>query len=117
MEPLQEQLVRIGLSVAGERGFVLGGGHAVQIHGMGDRPSEDIDLFSPHRGSPIEVADRVVAAYQRQGLSVRVTLRTADLVQMIVVNDEGRGCKVDLGGLLAGQHTRDARSGPVAASR
>lgn len=97
MEPLQEQLVRIGLSIAGERDFVLGGGHAVQMHGMGDRPSEDIDLFSPHRGSPIEVADQVVAAYQRHGLSVRMILRTADLVQMIVSNDHGQSCKVDLG--------------------
>jgi predicted nucleotidyltransferase component of viral defense system len=97
MEPLQEQLVRIGLSVAGERGFVLGGGHAVQMHGMGDRPSEDIDLFSPYRGSPVEVADQVVAAYQRHGFSVQVTLRTADLVQMLVINDEGQSCKVDLG--------------------
>ncbi len=26
------------------RGFVLGGGHAIEIHGMGARPSEDIDV-------------------------------------------------------------------------
>ncbi len=54
MDQLQERLARIGLEVLGGRGFVLGGGHAVELHGMASRLSEDIDLFSPVRGSPGE---------------------------------------------------------------
>jgi hypothetical protein len=46
MDRLQESLARIGLDVLGGRGFVLGGGHAVELHGMASRLSEDIDLFS-----------------------------------------------------------------------
>jgi len=38
MDPLQERLTRIGLEVIGKRGFVLGGGHAIELHGMGTRP-------------------------------------------------------------------------------
>ncbi|WP_344433799.1 hypothetical protein [Actinomadura bangladeshensis] len=52
MDRFQFRLVCIALDVVGDRGFVLGGGHAVQMHGMGARPSEDIDLFSSQRGSP-----------------------------------------------------------------
>jgi hypothetical protein len=39
MDLLQEQLARMGLQVIGRRGFVLGGGHAIELHGMGDRPT------------------------------------------------------------------------------
>lgn len=70
MDPLQEQLARIGLQVIGRRGFVLGGGHAIELHGMGDRPSGDIDLFSAERGSPAAVADDLLDAYTRAGLTV-----------------------------------------------
>jgi hypothetical protein len=67
MDPLQEHLARIGLQVIGRRGFVLGGGHAIELHAMGDRPSEDIDLFSTERGSPAAVADDLLDAYTREG--------------------------------------------------
>jgi len=97
MDPLQEQLTRIGLQVVGRRGFVLGGGHAIELHGMGTRPSEDIDLFSAERGSPGAVADDLIAAYHAEGLGVHVSLRTPDLVQMEVTGTGGEGCKVDLG--------------------
>jgi hypothetical protein len=46
MDAFQERLARIALDAVGDRGFVLGGGHAVELHGMSVRSSEDIDLFS-----------------------------------------------------------------------
>ncbi|WP_327044124.1 hypothetical protein OG320_20400 [Microbispora sp. NBC_01189] len=52
MDDLESRLARVGLKVASAYGFVLGGGHAVQLHGMGARPSEDTDLFSSRRGNP-----------------------------------------------------------------
>jgi hypothetical protein len=57
MDRFQHWLARIALEIVGSRGFVLGGGQAVQIHGMGARPSEDVDLFCSRRGSPTEVAE------------------------------------------------------------
>jgi hypothetical protein len=97
MDSLQERLARIGLAVASRHGFVLGGGHAVQLHGMGMRPSEDIDLFAPSRGTPEQVEQMVVDAYREEGFNVEVLRRTADLVQMEVSDADGRSCKVDLG--------------------
>jgi hypothetical protein len=32
MDPLQERLVHIALHIIGDRGFVLGGGHAIELH-------------------------------------------------------------------------------------
>lgn len=97
MDPLQEHLTRIGLRVIGKRGFVLGGGHAIEMHDMGARPSEEIDLFSAERGSPAAVADDLIDAYRSEGFAVTVSLRTDDLVQMEVTDAQDRGCKVALG--------------------
>ncbi len=97
MDRLQERLTRIGLEVIGRRGFVLGGGHAVELHGMTSRPSEDIDLFSPVRGSPGEAAADLISAYQDADYTVTVLRETADLVQIDVTAADGAACKVDLG--------------------
>jgi hypothetical protein len=97
MDAFQERLARIALDAVGDRGFVLGGGHAVQLHGMGARPSEDIDLFGVARGGPAEVEADVVAAFRRHQFIVTVTRRTPDLVQMMVSGPDGETCKVDLG--------------------
>ncbi|MQY29835.1 nucleotidyl transferase AbiEii/AbiGii toxin family protein [Nocardia aurantia] len=97
MDPRQHELARIALHVVGNRGFVLGGGHAVALHGMGSRPSEDVDLFSDVRGTPGEVADDVISAFERAELTVDVVRRTPDLVQMAVTFPDGHAAKVDLG--------------------
>jgi predicted nucleotidyltransferase component of viral defense system len=97
MDAFQERLARIALEAVGDRGFVLGGGHAVQLHGMAARLSEDIDLFSADRGRPAEVEADVAAAFRRHQLTVTVTRRTSDLVQMMVSGPDGETCKVDLG--------------------
>jgi len=97
MDAFQARLARIALGAVGNRGFVLGGGHAVQLHGMAERPSEDIDIFSADRGRPAEVEADVVAAFRRHHLTVTVTRRTSDLVQMMVSEPNGETCKVDLG--------------------
>ena len=85
------------MRVIGNYGFVLAGGHAVELHGMAARPSEDIDLFSPERGSPAAVADDLIDAYVSEGFSVTVGMRSADLVQIMVTDASGNSCRVDLG--------------------
>ena len=49
MDSLHERLARLALSAAGDYGFCLAGGYAVQAHGFLDRPSEDVDLFTPQQ--------------------------------------------------------------------
>lgn len=97
MDDLQEHLARLALALISDHGFVLGGGHAVQLHGMGSRPSEDIDLFTNRRGQPGEVHSALEDEFRRHGYTVNVTRQTPDLVQMIVTDQNGRACKVDLG--------------------
>lgn len=113
MDQMQERLARIGLEVLGGRGFVLGGGHAVELHGMASRLSEDIDLFSPVRGSPGQAAADLVAAYRSGGFAVAVLRETADLVQLEVTGAGGAACKVDLGVFWRSQDPVLLEVGPV----
>nr|WP_217808835.1 nucleotidyl transferase AbiEii/AbiGii toxin family protein [Nocardia donostiensis] len=46
MEPRHRRLAKIALAVSGAQGFALAGGYALRVHGMGDRPSGDVDLFT-----------------------------------------------------------------------
>jgi hypothetical protein len=43
--PFHRRLAEIGLAAIAEFGFVLAGGYAISANGMGDRPSQDIDMF------------------------------------------------------------------------
>jgi hypothetical protein len=47
VDPVHHRLAKIGLTAAQRYGFALAGGYAVQAHGILERPSEDIDLFTP----------------------------------------------------------------------
>lgn len=46
MLPFHERLAKLGLAAIAERGFVLAGGYAVSANGIGNRPSDDVDLFT-----------------------------------------------------------------------
>ncbi|MYM20462.1 hypothetical protein GSY69_10925 [Brevibacterium sp. 5221] len=46
MRSFHERLTRLGLVAAAEHGFVLAGGYAISAHGIGNRLSADVDLFT-----------------------------------------------------------------------
>lgn len=72
MLPFHRRLAEIGLSAISCYGFVLAGGYAISANGMGDRPSEDVDMFT-NRSDPGDFAsatDQLRAAYLNNGLQV-----------------------------------------------
>jgi len=82
------RLAEIGLRVAGRYGFALAGGYAVQAHGILDRPSEDVDLFTAweRRGDFTEAVDVVVDAYRADGYTVEVTQRFETFARLAVTD-------------------------------
>lgn len=48
MDPRHRELARIGLAATQEYGFALAGGYALAAHGLVDRATEDVDLFTNH---------------------------------------------------------------------
>lgn len=72
MLPFHRRLAEIGLTAIAEFGFVLAGGYAISANGMGDRPSEDIDMFTnrPDPGEFASAVERLRGAYLASGLHV-----------------------------------------------
>jgi len=100
VEPVHLRLAEIGLRVAGRYGFALAGGYAVQAHGILDRPSEDVDLFTAweRRGEFAVAVDAVVDAYRLDGYTVEVTQRFETFARLAVTDPAApdRPYKVEL---------------------
>lgn len=72
-------------------------------HGLVDRPTQDVDMFTPD-GDLAALTDALVAALHREGMSLVVEARTPTYVRLTVTEQAGRACKIEL--------ARDARIRP-----
>jgi hypothetical protein len=68
VDPFQEKVARIALQSANRYGFVLGGGLALILLRIVNRPTADIDLFGPDTSSVADAATAVRAALQEAGI-------------------------------------------------
>ena len=85
MDPRHRQLAEIALQAAGtDYGLALAGGYAVRAHGMGDRPSGDVDLFTDwqRRADFPAVADLVIKALTDNGFVVDVDARAETFARL-----------------------------------
>jgi hypothetical protein len=91
MEPRHERIARIALE-AGERyGLALAGGYAVSAHGMGNRPSGDVDLFTSwqRRGEFPELTSAVIAGLEAAGYKVSVIMSAETFTRLMLASPEG----------------------------
>jgi Nucleotidyl transferase AbiEii toxin, Type IV TA system len=66
---LHGQVAAIALSVAASRGFALGGGNALMAHGVIDRLTQDVDVFSDEEDAVAAVAGAVETALRQAGFT------------------------------------------------
>lgn len=100
MEPVHLRLAEIGLRVAARYGFALAGGYAVQAHGILDRPSEDVDLFTgwDRRDEFATAVHAVVDGYRESGYTVEI-MQLFETFARLAVTDPAladRSFKVEL---------------------
>ncbi len=99
MDAHHARLARVGLAAVGRFGFCLAGGYAVQAHGMVERPSEDVDLFTTaaaERDFPAAV-DAAIDAYRADGLEATVLARSATYARLAVADPVSRAtAKVEM---------------------
>lgn len=69
-DPFQLEVTRIALAAARQHGFALAGGQALIAHGIGARPTEDIDLFTDVTGGVTAAAGLVRDTLIDAGLDV-----------------------------------------------
>jgi hypothetical protein len=99
MEPRHERIAKIALAAGARYGLALAGGYAVSAHGMGTRPSGDVDLFTSwqHRDEFPELATEVIAALESAGYVVSVPQRAETFVRLTVTDPvAGTAEKVEL---------------------
>lgn len=118
MDDLQDRLVRVGLASVAEFGFALAGGYALQAHGLADRMSEDVDLFTD-RSQPAglhRALQTVVDAYPREGLEVTVVQATETFARLRASDPRtGQPGSVDMAGDVRGSEPVQLSIGPVLA--
>jgi hypothetical protein len=99
MEPRHEEIARVALAAGARYGLALAGGYAVQAHGMGARPSGDVDLFTSwqHRDEFPELTTAVIAALESAGYATSVIQRAGTFVRLMVTGAaDGVAEKVEL---------------------
>ncbi len=64
---LHRRVAEVALNVAARHGFALGGGNALIEHGVVDRVTEDVDLFTDDERGVAAAADAVDAALRAVG--------------------------------------------------
>jgi len=86
---LHGQVAAIALRAAAAYGFALGGGNALIAHGIIDRSTLDVDVFSDEEGAVEAAADAVEAALRDEGLGTERRDKTAGLSDIFYGMGEG----------------------------
>lgn len=94
---VQREVVRIAL--AGVAGFALAGSGAIREHGMIERPTEDVDLFTTNQDVTAFSAavDQVTDQLRGSGYQVDQSRRAAQFARLHVATKDGLQLDVDLG--------------------
>ena len=67
IDELQREVATIALRTAARHGFALAGGNALIAHGIVDRPTDDVDLFSDQETAVAAAAEAVQDALRAAG--------------------------------------------------
>jgi Nucleotidyl transferase AbiEii toxin, Type IV TA system len=86
---LHRQVAAVALSAAAAHGFALGGGNALIAHGVIDRVTQDVDLFTDEEHGVEAAADAVQAALEAAGFRAEREDKTAGLADVFEGMGEG----------------------------
>lgn len=76
---LQREVAAIALRAAARHGFALAGGNALIAHGIIDRPTDDVDLFSDQESGVADAARAVEGALRQAGFRAERRGQDGDL--------------------------------------
>ncbi len=95
----QREVTRIALAGIAQAGFALAGSGAIREHGVIDRPTEDVDLFTTTQDTAefARAVQRVEADLRGSGYEVEVARRAAHFARLEVRTGDGFQLEVDMG--------------------
>ncbi len=86
---LQREVATVALRAAARHGFALAGGNALIAHGVIDRPTDDVDLFSNQETGVAAAADVVEDALREAGFSTERRDTAGELADIFEGAGEG----------------------------
>ncbi len=89
LDELHQKVAGIALGAAAGHGFALGGGNALIAHGIIDRPTQDVDLFTNREAGVTAAAGAVEAALRTAGFGADRQDKTGGLADVFYGMDEG----------------------------
>jgi Nucleotidyl transferase AbiEii toxin, Type IV TA system len=89
IDELQREVATIALRAAAGHGFALAGGNALIVHGIIDRPTDDVDLFSDQETGVAAAAQAVEDALREAGFQAERRDRTGGLEDLFEGMSEG----------------------------
>jgi hypothetical protein len=89
LDELHAAIAAVALGAAGRHGFALGGGNALIAHGLIDRPTEDVDLFTDEDDGVAAAAGAVEAALRAAGFDAERQDKTAGLADVFYGMGDG----------------------------
>jgi Nucleotidyl transferase AbiEii toxin, Type IV TA system len=89
IDELQREVATIALRTAARHGFALAGGNALIAHGIIDRPTDDVDLFSDQETAVTAAAEAVEAALRDAGFEAERRDQTGGLEEIFYGMGEG----------------------------
>jgi hypothetical protein len=93
LNDLQQQVASVVLQAAKQHGFALAGGCALIVHGVVDRRTEDVDLFTDRAGGVEAAVAAVEASLEAAGFQVGREDKTAGLADVFPGMGEGRSSR------------------------
>ncbi|SCG39983.1 nucleotidyl transferase AbiEii/AbiGii toxin family protein [Micromonospora humi] len=87
-DPFQCDVARIALTAAADHGFALAGGQALVVHGVVNRPTEDVDLFTDIDGGVTAGAELVREALHDAGYQVESVADPTELDEVFYGFDQ-----------------------------
>lgn len=93
MEDRHRKIARVALGAAGKFSLALAGAYAIQAHGIGSRPSGDVDLFVNWacRDDFNEAMNTVIAALEAEGMEVTVVAQAQTFARLLVTDPAAGG--------------------------
>jgi hypothetical protein len=89
IDELQRAVATIALRTAARHGFALAGGNALIAHGIVDRPTDDVDLFSDQETAVTAAAQAVENALREAGFQAERRDQTGGLEDIFDGMGEG----------------------------
>lgn len=96
LQPLQADVARIALHLAETGQVALAGGGAMLAHEFVDRPTRDLDLFTPEPREVGPVTDALRVALLERGYDVEFTRRAETFSKLQVTAADGRVVEVEI---------------------